>query len=294
MTIDQDPKIGFAGLGALGGALVSRLAAQGIELAVWNRSPEKSRALASRELASKAIRVAPDLHDLVAQSDWLFSCVADDVAFDRINSKILACPQPPVFHVSFSSCSPDAVRVAAAKLGEHGVTLVNSPVMGRPDIVAAGKAGLLVSGPGHATNAVMPILDLLGMPPSYLGADAERSAIVKLAINYFVAVTIAGLSEAFAVLARQGLASELFLEVISKSPISSPILQLFGIEIINRGYDKILFDLRLARKDMGYFLASEPAVSGLFVADAVVKHMEKSLESAPEPIDWAGLAHHLF
>ena len=72
-------RIGVAGLGKMGSAIVERLIGVGLDVSVWNRSPAKAQALAGRgALAVSAPR------DLVARSDVVTSILTDERAIDAV------------------------------------------------------------------------------------------------------------------------------------------------------------------------------------------------------------------
>lgn len=280
--------IGFAGLGLLGRALAERVAEQGYVVTTWNRTPGGYDGLAEKEIG-----IAGSFDGLCTACNWIFSCVSDDAAFAAINEHIMNASAKPDIHVSFSTCSPGAVRRTAERLGREGVPLLNCPVMGRPDIVRAGKAGFLLAGPEKAASMVMPVIDRLGANVHYLGSEQAHSSAMKLAINFLIACTIGGLTESVAALSRAGVSSDRLLEVIAGSALNSPVMQLFGEQLVDRTYDSVLFQLGLARKDIGYFKQLFENGNDPLMANALLQHMDRSEKATDKPLDWAGLASHL-
>lgn len=283
------PTMGFAGLGALGSALAEKIEQEGNLKAVWNRSPA-----ACLPFENRGIIAAPDLPALSANCDWLFSCVADDEALLSISRAIAAAPKKPALHVSFATCSPAAVLEARACLADARVAFVNAPVMGRPDVVRAGQAGFLLAGPVESTDKLHAFLSQIGARVHDAGTSVETAAALKLAINYLIAATIGGLSEAFVALAGLDNGPGLLLDVISNSPLSSPLIQMFGNNILDHRFRPPLFDLEMAQKDIRYFTALSGPNTGGYIAEAVASHMERTRAQATTPIDWSGLAEHLF
>lgn len=282
------PDMGFAGLGALGSALAEQIEQEGNLKAVWNRSSATCLPFENR-----GINAEPDLSALSANCDWLFSCVADDDALLSICRAIAAAPEKPALHISFATCSPAAVLEARACLADAGVAFLNAPVMGRPDVVRAGQAGFLLAGSKDSADHLRPFLLKIGARVHDAGSSADTAATLKLAINYLIATTIGGLSEAFHALADVDDGPGLLLEVLSNSPLSSPIIQMFGRNILDRRFRPPLFDLEMAQKDIRYFTALSGPNTGSYIAEAVASHMESTLARSTAPIDWSGLAEHL-
>lgn len=282
------PEIGFAGLGALGSALAEQLVKQDCLAAVWNRSPEKSR-----PFLAQGIVVAEDFEALCETCDWVFSCGADDTVLLELCRQMADCTKKPSLHVSFASCSPGASHSADRLLGANGISFLNAPVMGRPDIVRAGKAAFILAGPDAAARKISPVLELIGAQVHGVGSDPSFAAALKLAMNYLIATTIGALSEAFAVLSGYPDGEETLLEVIDKSPFGSPLVAMFGNLIHKRAFETKLFDLHLARKDLQYFNQMQKQSALLKLGEAVISHMNTTIAASDTPMDWAGLAAHI-
>src|SRR5437879_8759551 len=71
-------RVGFIGLGAMGGRMASRLLAAHHDVVVYNRSPERARPLEQR-----GAKVAATPKQLAAGVDIVFSSVANDAALGR-------------------------------------------------------------------------------------------------------------------------------------------------------------------------------------------------------------------
>jgi len=282
------PRIGFAGLGLLGAATASRFIDLGIQVTVWNRSAEKCAAL-----DAKSANICTDLAELSAQSDWIFSCLSDDKAMFDVLALLLKADHTPQIHVSLTTASPGAVAVAAARTRAAGAAFLCCPVMGRPDIMLGGKAGFLLSGDKTAAHAVLPVLEWLGSNAYYLGEKPEAAAVMKLVVNCFIALNIGGLTEAVAGLERLGISGESLLQVLAAGPIGSPLIKLFGEKIVARDFDKAMFSLELADKDLGYFSDMISGFGDFALATAVGAYLNRGISAGHGNRDWAGLAAHL-
>jgi 3-hydroxyisobutyrate dehydrogenase-like beta-hydroxyacid dehydrogenase len=289
MNTSAMPPVGMIGLGALGSAIAERLITQGIALTVWNRSPQKITAL-----IHKGATGSPTIEGLCQHSEWVLSCVSDDEAMQKVNAALCAAGHKPSVHLSFSSCSPKAVRQAAKQAQAQDICFINCPVLGRPDVVLAGMAGYLVAGKKTASKMVEPLLSKLGENHRYLGEKPEQSAVVKLVMNYFIALTIGGLTEAVSTLEQQGISFDIFLDIVDKSPASSRLIGLFGSLIAAQKFSPPLFDLRLAQKDINYFTDLTGNNPDLFLAAGIQQHIIATKANSDAPaLDWAGLASHL-
>lgn len=289
MSTTTMPAIGLIGLGALGSAIAGRLVAKGVPLGVWNRSPEKML-----RLPTNGATTYSTIEELCRESRWVLSCVSDDSAMLQVNRTIANSRNKPAMHISFSSCSPAAVREAANHAHNNGLSFLNSPVLGRPDVVLAGKAGYLVAGNTSSAKAAKPLFATLSGTYSYMGPAPEQSAIIKLAMNYLTALTIGGLSEIVSTLEHNQINTDAFLDVISNSPAGSPLIALFGGLILRKEFTPPLFDLQLAQKDIGYFADLIPTNTNCFLYSAIKDHITATNNTREHALDWSGLASHLF
>ncbi len=279
-------KIGFAGLGNLGTALAKQIDAEHGLHAVWSRT-EKNCHFASTQKAKT-------LEDLCHSVDWIFSCVADDDALAAITDQIKHAQNRPKIHVSFATCSPAQVQKSAECHQAVNVRFVNAPVLGRPDLVEARKASILLAGDIDAISTISPCLQSISSSVLDLGANPCLSAATKLCINYLVACHIAGLSEALSAMTGVENGETALLRVLESSPLDSPVMRLFSHAISNRKFTPVLFDLRLAAKDLDYFRSLAAPATVTHVATGIRAHMEQSGHAIDHPIDWTGLAAHLF
>lgn len=283
------PSLGFIGLGALGLALAEAIDRKLGLAAVWNRSSEKLNTF-----THSTVRTASDIQDLCRHCAWVFCCVSDDDALNEVVNKVASAAVKPALFVSFSSCTPGAVGTVERTLEEASIDFLNIPVLGKPDIVRAGKAGYLISGKSRKRGDLLNLFGKLGGTVHDLGTEASTSAAIKLAMNFLIAGMITSFSEAFSQLRSAGADPSLLLKVVENSPLGSPVAKMFGQSILDQAFAPGQFELKLARKDMQYFGDLSENTSGLFLHAAILKHMERTLATQKNSFDWAGLAAHLF
>ena len=129
--------IGFIGLGNMGSAIAGRLLEAGHSLCVWNRSPEPARRLAER-----GAQVAATAEEAF-RGDVVFSMLSDDQATRAVllDSGVLARATPGAtrLHINLATISAALGDELAERHAERGVGYVAAPVLGRPEVAAAGK-----------------------------------------------------------------------------------------------------------------------------------------------------------
>ncbi|WP_262693141.1 NAD(P)-dependent oxidoreductase [Kordiimonas aquimaris] len=281
------PLIGFIGMGMLGEALAEMILVEVGALSVWNRTRKKCDAI-----EKKGAFAAENIDELMQKSDWIFSCLSDDAAMQDITKILSENNTAGKVHISMTTASPDAVHEATAIARNAGITFINCPVMGRPDIIRAGKAGFMVAGDQKTAQTLIPLLRKIGANTAYLGNEPKTAAAYKLAVNYYIATVIAGLSEAFTAIEAQGLKPKTLLDILMSGPAGSPVMEMFGTAILNPDETEALFQTHLAHKDMTYFRGANEDNSNLHLLTGILEHFEQAITQGNSTSDWSYFARH--
>jgi 3-hydroxyisobutyrate dehydrogenase-like beta-hydroxyacid dehydrogenase len=147
-------KVAFVGLGRMGHAMASRLVGE-FDLAVFNRTPERAT-----DFARSGARVATSVADACDEREVVITMLADDAALSEVAlgpAGIRDSLAPGAIHVTMGTHSVTAVRELTAAHGERGQSFVAAPVLGRPDVAASGKLGVVAAGPGDAVRRCEPL-----------------------------------------------------------------------------------------------------------------------------------------
>jgi 3-hydroxyisobutyrate dehydrogenase-like beta-hydroxyacid dehydrogenase len=269
--------IGFIGLGNMGSAIAGRLLDAGHTLRVWNRSPEPGRRLAAR-----GAQVAADAEQAF-RGEIVFSMLSDDDVTRAvlIDSGILAraTPETARIHVNMATISAALADELAQRHRERGVGYVAAPVLGRPDVAAAGKLTVVLAGPRQTVDSVLPLLEgTVGQKVWRFGERASQANVVKLAVNFMLAAAIESMGEAAALTAGYGVeAGELF-ELIGQSLFPGPVYQGYGRLIAEGRFEPAGFKARLGLKDVRLALtAAEAATTPMPVGSLIRDSMLEAL-----------------
>src|SRR5271157_1590009 len=148
-------KIGFIGLGLMGSRLTQRLHSSGWNVQAWNRSPESARAM-----SQKGIRIAASLAMLVADSDVVLSCVANDAAVHSVycdSAGVFSAAKPGTIVLEMSTISPQLSHDLHREAAGEGVRLLDLAISGSTPAVEAGKITLLAGGDRDTFEQCIPI-----------------------------------------------------------------------------------------------------------------------------------------
>ncbi|MGB6485878.1 MAG: NAD(P)-dependent oxidoreductase [Steroidobacteraceae bacterium] len=262
--------IGFIGLGNMGAAIAGRLLEAGHSLCVWNRSPEPARRLAERgaQVAATAAEAF--------RGDVVFSMLSDDQATRAVllDSGLVARATPAAtrLHVNLATISAALGDELAERHSERGVGYVAAPVLGRPDVAAAGKLTILLAGPRQDVESIQPLLEgTVGQKVWRFGERASQANVVKLAVNFMLAAAIESMGEAAALTAGYGIEARELFELIGQTLFPGPVYQGYGRLIADGRFEPAGFKARLGLKDVRLALAAAEAVTTPMPVGSVIR-----------------------
>lgn len=279
-------QIGFLGLGNMGSAIAGRLIGAGHDVRVWNRSPESAQPLVD----AGATRV-DDPRDALA-CPVSFSMLANDEAAESVLTlDSLAGPAGRI-HVNMASISPAAADRLETVHRDAGVQYVASPVLGRPQVAAAGGLNLLVAGPDQAVEAVLPYLDVLGTRTWRFGEQPRRANATKVSVNFVILHALQAMAEGITLVESQGVEATEFVELLSSTLFGGVVYTNYGAMIAERRYSPAGFAMQLGLKDLGLAedLAAEEGLT-LPTAPVLRDRFERALaDSVLAELDWSAVA----
>jgi 3-hydroxyisobutyrate dehydrogenase-like beta-hydroxyacid dehydrogenase len=238
--------VAFLGLGHMGAPMAARLLDGGFALRVHNRTAARAAPLAAR-----GAHVAATPAEAVEGADLVVTMLADDAALEATafgpDGIVAALPTGAV-HVSTSTVSPEVLARVAAAHRERGGHLVAAPVMGRPDVAAAGSLWILAAGPPALEERCRPLFAALGRGHTWLGDDPALAAVAKIAANFMLLGVVELAAEALTLVEKQGLAPERFFE-IAKMLLPAPAFEGYAGRMLTGNFDAAGFTANLALKD---------------------------------------------
>jgi 3-hydroxyisobutyrate dehydrogenase-like beta-hydroxyacid dehydrogenase len=251
MTATALPRIGFVGLGHMGGNMAVRLLDAGYE--VYGVDGSRAR---QQSLLHDLMRWRETPHDVAEAADVIFTSLPNDDVLEAVASGpdgILAGLGPDKIWTDMSTVSPRASRTLAARVRELGAAMLDAPVSGSVPQVQTGTLTVMVGGDETAYARVEPILRELGTP-THVGENGQGLAL-KLAINISLAVQMLAFSEGLLLAARTGIEPALAASIMTQSPIGSPMLKA-RVPLVLDLPEEAWFDVSLMQKDLRLALES--------------------------------------
>jgi 3-hydroxyisobutyrate dehydrogenase-like beta-hydroxyacid dehydrogenase len=268
-------KLGFVGLGHMGGNMAARLLAAGY--AVYGESQSRAHA---EGLIEEGLQWRDSPGKVADAADVIFTSLPDDQVLEEVASEprgVLAALTPGKIWVDTSTVSPRISRKIAQRARERGVAMLDAPVSGSVPQVRSGTLTIMVGGDEQPYDRVEPILRELGTP-TRIGQNGEGLAL-KLAINISLAVQMIAFAEGLLLATRSGADPKRTLDVMESSPIGSPMLRARSSLILDPPTDDAWFDLAFMHKDIE--LALDTA-KGLGIPLPTAERADEVLERAQE------------
>jgi 3-hydroxyisobutyrate dehydrogenase-like beta-hydroxyacid dehydrogenase len=241
-------RVGWLGLGSMGGLVVERLLEAGREVTGWNRTARKAE-----PLVAKGMRRARTAREVAERSDVLFSMLTDAAAVEAVAhgpDGLIAGLSEGAVYADMSTISPAASRALAEEVREAGATMLDTPVSGSPTTLRQGKLAIMVGGPEEALERIRPVLLDIGPTVTHVGANGT-AVQTKIAINLALVVQVIAFCEGVALAEQGGVEREVVVDAMLKSVVASPVLGYRGPFILEgRMPAEPLADVTLQQKDM--------------------------------------------
>ena len=266
-------KVGFIGTGRMGGAMVRRLLEAKHEVGVYNRTAAKAK-----PLADAGAKIMSSIADACRYGDVIYTMLADDSALENVaiqaEGLLAALPKGGIHVCAGTHGIPVIRRIKEAHAGK-GQVLVAAPMMGRPELVTAGTAGVFASGSAAAMAKCKPLFDALGRKTFAGGDDPEAATAMKIANNFVLGCAMEAMGEGFALTRKYGVDTSVFYDVMTDGLFNCSAYKVYGKIMVDESYSKVGQMAVLGLKDANLaleagHLASVPLPSGNVWRDRLI------------------------
>jgi len=236
-------QIAWIGTGIMGTPMARRLLHAGHRVRVYNRTPEKARAL-----ASDGASVCADPAEAAAGAEAVFIMVPDTPDVEAVAARIESVLQPGQLVIDMSTIAPEAERAIAKRFAARDAEYLDAPVSGGQPGAIDGTLAIMAGGSALAFERARPLLERLGKRVTHMG-PAGAGQMTKLANQIAVTLTLEAAAEAIAFASGGGLDPVRVLEAIGAGAAASWQLSNLGPKIVARDY-RPGFLIKLVRKDL--------------------------------------------
>ena len=251
LTTDQ-VKLGFVGLGNMGGRIARRLLAHGYQLSVYDKDTAKVEAIAEHG----AIAATSPLQ-LATSVGVVLSCLTNDEAVDDVYSGrqgVFAAARPESVVLEMSTISPESSRELHGLGAAAGIEVLDVAISGSTPAAEQGTLTLLAGGNEELFRAAEPIFQAIAKQYFLLGGPGSGTAM-KLVVNTLLGVGMQAIAEAVVLGEKAGLDRERLLDVLSKTAVVAPAHVGKLARAAMNDYSE-QFPLRLMNKDFQLILGA--------------------------------------
>lgn len=242
--------IGFIGLGHMGQPMALNLLNAHYHLRAYDKDLQSCAHLVRLD---RRAAIVSSVADTVEPGGVVFSMVNDDTSLMDIalsKNGLLARLGAGGVHVSLSTVSPELAQRLAPIYAEKGAVYLSATVLGRPDVAAAGRLAVYLSGDASAKERVIPMLGALGQVTD-LGMETAMANVAKLSANALILSAIAAMGEVAGFIEGFGGNPAHILPLIAASPLfgGSAVYRGYGDMIGRKDFSDALFPVALGLKD---------------------------------------------
>jgi 3-hydroxyisobutyrate dehydrogenase len=233
-------KIGFIGLGLMGGPMAANLLKAGFALNVFDLKKENASSLHGATWSEQPARDA----------DIVFTSLPGPPEVEAVSGKILQDAKPGTVWFDLSTNSPEVVRRIHSRCKPKGIEFLDAPVSGGTAGAKSGRLALWVGGDEATYGRLLPVLKAIADEPFYVG-PIGAGTIAKLAHNVSTFTVHTALAEAFTMGVKAGVEPlALFRALRQGASGRARTFDRLAEKFLPGSYDPPTFALKLAHKDV--------------------------------------------
>jgi 3-hydroxyisobutyrate dehydrogenase len=274
----------------LGNAVGLHLLESGYQLSVFNRTKSKTN-----ELAKQGAIVLDSPKEVAKASDVVFTIVKDANAVKEISfgkNGILDGKHDDLIIADMSTINPNASRDIAKKYNQHGITMLDTPVMGGPNVAINGKLVLMASGDKTAFEKHKKVFETIADKTFFLGKNGTAHS-VKLSMNIQIALLALSLSEGITLARGAGVDPKVFLSILNSTYFKTGMSENKAYKMIDDEFPPT-FTLSNLKKDLDTIneAAKEFGIN-LPITTKANEIYKKAIDEGLGELDYTGILSYL-
>ena len=207
LSFEEDGmRIGFIGLGNMGGPMAANLAAAGHDVQGFDVAGTTAAGVTP---AASAVAAADG-------ADIVITMLPNGPILRSVASEIVPAMKPGAVLLDCSTVDVESARAVATLAAAHGLGALDAPVSGGVGGATAGTLTFMVGGGVDAFERAKPLFDVMGQKAVHCG-DAGNGQAAKICNNMILGATMIVTCEAFALADKLGLSRQSMFDVVSTS-----------------------------------------------------------------------------
>ena len=269
-------RVGFVGLGTMGGAMAANVARAGFSVTAWNRTPGRAT-----ELGDLGVSLADSPRAVAAASNVVVSIVSDTPDVEAVlfgPDGVAEGAAKGSLVIDMSTISPSATRDFAQRLAARDVAMLDAPVSGGSEGAKKGTLTIFVGGDAVDLERARPVLAAMGTTITLVGPIGSGQA-VKAVNQVILAGTYLGVAEGIVLAIKAGLDVEQTVAALSGGAAQSWVLTNRSGRMLANDYP-LGFKVALHRKDLGIALQLARETGTALPISALCEQIEAGLIGA--------------
>ncbi len=268
-------RVGFIGIGIMGGPMAANLLRAGFELTVWNRTAAKCE-----PLVAAGARAAGSPREVAAASEVTLSCVTNSGDVEEVAlgaDGVIEGAAPGSVYVDCSTISPETARNVSRRLAERQVAMLDAPVSGGDVGAKAGTLAIMAGGEADVFERCRPVLQAMGKTVVHVGSSGAGQ-VVKACNQVAGGLNLLAMAEAITLARQAGVDPAKMLEVVSAGAAGSWMLSNLGPRAL-RGDFAPGFMVELMQKDLRLVLETAAQTHTALPGTALVNQLFTAIEA---------------
>lgn len=283
-------KIGLIGAGILGNAVGLHLLESDFSLTVYNRTKEKTV-----ELKKSGAMIVESPKEVANASDLVITCVKDASAVRDVSFKkngIIQGKHEGLVVADMSTINPIESRSIANEFKSNGIIMLDTPVMGGPNVAINGKLVVMASGDELAFKKFKKVFETIGDKVFFLGKNGVAHS-VKLAMNLQIAMLALALSEGITLARATSVDPEVFLKILNSTYFKTGMSENKAFKMIKDEF-KPTFTLKNLKKDLDTINETARSFGVKLPMSTMAEEVyKKAIEDGFGDLDYTGVLAYL-
>jgi 3-hydroxyisobutyrate dehydrogenase len=266
-------RMAFLGLGTMGAAMAANLARAGFHVTAWNRTRGRAP-----ELANLGVETAGNPAEAAADAEIVVICVSNTPDVEAVlfgEDGVVGGARAGTLIIDCSTIAPSGSWDFAARLKEHGLSMVDAPVSGGSEGAKNATLTIFVGGEKADFERARSVLEALGRTITHVGPIGAGQA-VKAVNQVILAGTYLGVAEGIVLAIKAGLDVEQVVEALGGGAAQSWVLANRSGRMIDNDYP-LGFKVSLHRKDLGIALELANQLGAVLPVSALAAQLESGL-----------------
>jgi 2-hydroxy-3-oxopropionate reductase len=269
-------KIGFVGLGIMGGPMARNVMDAGYDLVLFNRTRPKAEEL----VKDNPGEVADTISGLARQSDVVITMLPGPPEVEAVyagEGGLLESMRQGTLLVDMSTSSPVLARGLAREAAWRGIGMLDAPVSGGDVAAEQGTLSIMVGGEETDYSRAHPLFEVMGETIVHVG-ESGAGQVTKAANQIVVAIVLEAVSEALVLGSRAGVEPPRLIEVLSGGLAANRAMEVKRDKLLGHDFEpggKVEFH----HKDLGIALEAGREYGVSLPVTALVDQMFGELKS---------------